>query len=115
MKITAQLQNGEILDLSLFVKSLPTEEADANFIQEYELFETESFFYSKIIPELEKYCDIAKWATKTYFGNNDILIMEELKNYSEGMIPLPAKHFRAGLSTLARFHASTILTETRLG
>ena len=41
--------------------------------------------------------------------------MKELKNYSAGSIPLSAQQFKTALSTLARFHASSILTETRLG
>ena len=116
LKLSAQLENGEILDLSLFVKSLPIGKPDAiKFIQEYKLFETESFFYSNLLSELYKDCDIERWAPQPYFANNDIIIMEELKNYSTGIFPLPVQHVRTALRTLARFHASSILTEARLG
>ena len=46
LKLTGQLENGENLDSSLFVKSLPVENVE--FIKEYKLFETESFFTQKL-------------------------------------------------------------------
>ena len=116
LKLSAQLQNGETSNLSLFVKSRPIGRPNSmKLMQENKIFERESFFYTKVIPKLQKDCDIAKWAPKPYFGNDEILIMEELKNYSDGTIPLSPQNLRAALNTLARFHASSILAEARLG
>ena len=64
---------------------------------------------------MHKDFDIARWAPKFYFANKNILIMEQLKNYSLHMIPLSTQHLRAALNTLARFHASSILAEAHLG
>ena len=116
LNLTAELKNQEILKFSFFVKSMfPRTANQTEFRSDILPFEEENIFYSNVAPEIYKNCIIERWSAQCYLAKSNILVLEDLKEFSMGVRPLSGKNLTSVLCLLARFHASSILTEARLG
>ena len=119
LDVTIQLVNENVdRKLNFFVKSRSSGFTEAeNFINIDELLKCESMFYTILLPELIRNCEIDEFSPNCYLVKNELLIMEDLKNknFVMGDKPLKPTHIKAAVSALARYHASSILLEDRLG
>ena len=75
--LTVRQNNNEVSEISLFVKSESQE-----IKIERNIYEDECNFYSNIVPEMQKKCIVDKWAPECYYSKNELLVMEDLKNFS---------------------------------
>lgn len=101
-----------------FVKSVPYNiERRAKFIEDGKIFEKESRFYNLIMPELLKSSKDKSWAAQCYLVKNDVLVFENLKfkNYALKEKFLDVSSLKAALSSIAKLHGASLLTEKRLG
>ncbi|XP_018312827.1 uncharacterized protein [Mycetomoellerius zeteki] len=112
------MRKKETITLSFFIKAVPYEVPDsADYVIEKGVFKQETMFYNVIMPLLlEGYCG-ESWAAMCYKIKSDSMVLEELsdKGYSIRDKLFDKSLVSAGLSTLARMHAASLLAETRLG
>lgn len=103
---------------SFFVKSIPYEVAEqAVVIEDCKAFFKETNFYKNISPELLKSVVDKFWLAKCHLVKDDALIFEDLRvrHFNLRGQFLNYDCFKSGLLALANLHASSILTEKRLG
>ncbi|KAJ8680538.1 hypothetical protein QAD02_016325 [Eretmocerus hayati] len=116
LDIVIQVQ-GEQKNLSLFVKCLPLNcQKQIDFVQEEGIFLEETIFFKDIYPQLiESYCG-EKWSPVCYLSKKDILIMENLRDQNYKMHDIffdKTELLKSALTSVARFHSCSILTEDR--
>lgn len=108
----------ETVVLSFFFKTIPYEMSNqAEYVLKKGVFKKESKFYNVIMPLLSEEYRGESWAPRCYKVKNDSIVFEELsgKGYSMRDKLFDKTLVRAGLSTIARLHAASLLAETRLG
>ncbi|XP_058795067.1 uncharacterized protein LOC131666425 [Phymastichus coffea] len=101
-----------------FVKSIPYHiERRAKFVKENKIFYREARFFKFIMPELMRSSKDKSWAAQCYLAKDDALVFEhlQLKNYKLKNKFLDVPSLKAALSSVAKMHAASVLTEKRLG
>lgn len=109
-------QEGNIQDMGFFFKSIPyNNDIQKGFIEEIGVFEEETNFYNEYLPKLRSNFAIEDWSPKIYLVKSDIIVMEDLRlsGFKMVNIPLAEDEIQCAISTVARFHASTILAENQ--
>lgn len=105
--------NDELQNFTFFVKSLvPSHNAFEELI-----FREESNFFRNVMPRLlEGHRDLQTWAAKCYLCNGDIIVLENLKSQGFDIIKgvLSIDQLRSAVTSLARFHSSSILLENKV-
>ncbi|XP_068633567.1 uncharacterized protein [Battus philenor] len=117
LKVQLNFNENERKLLSFFIKAISvSNEAKANMVKEMKLFEKELFFYSVIKRQIEV-PDLKPWSASLIAVLKEAMVFEDLnsikyisKNKFERLDEL---HTLQALSTLARFHASSIIFEER--
>lgn len=115
---TIAARKNETVSLSFFLKSVPYEVPDqADYVIKTGVFKKETKFYSHIMPLLREGYRGEPWVPMCYKVKDNLIIFEELssKGYSMRDKLFDETLVRAGLSTLARLHAASLLAEERLG
>ncbi|OXU27220.1 hypothetical protein TSAR_007046 [Trichomalopsis sarcophagae] len=131
--------NGKARKHRFFVKAFPETPTEFQYVKGRGVFYQETVFFQNVIPELTKGVDVESWSPKCYLANGEVLgkkmseeamkqfsriinnhkheVLEDLgeKNYSMSPRLFNEEITRSAIKTLARFHASSILTEARLG
>ncbi|KAJ8673811.1 hypothetical protein QAD02_005073 [Eretmocerus hayati] len=82
------------------------------------VFSEEIHFYKHIQPLLIANYNIEKWSPSCYLADINTLVLEDLRAQGFSISvdwPLNGTLVRSALSSLARFHASSILVQMRLG
>ena len=101
-----------------FVKTPPECKATNEYLFDKRTFWEEEHFYNEVQPLIVKNFKIPKWSPKCYMAQNNMIVLEDMRSQNYGLYPddeLDEQHLRSALSTLARFHGSTILNEKRMG
>ncbi|KAG7202076.1 hypothetical protein KM043_004750 [Ampulex compressa] len=104
--------------LQFFAKTIPYDApAQAEYIICRGVFEQENIFYREIVPQLDYRYHAEPWAPTCYLARKDLMVFEDLhtKRYSMRGKFFGKELVLAGLSTIARFHAASLLAEGRLG
>lgn len=105
-------------EVKLFVKSIPYDNLpQADFIKSEGIFAKESLFFEKIVPFFTKHFKNYKWAPACYLAKEEALVMEEMQSQGYRLFDKLYDNLSAlksVLTTLARFHCSSILAEARL-
>ncbi|XP_014213095.1 uncharacterized protein LOC106642747 [Copidosoma floridanum] len=108
----------DVETLKLFVKSVPHDSVkQVELINDLKVFEEEYNFFNNIVPQLLKHYVGEQFAPTCYLSKPDSLIMEDLRrqNYQlRANIFDCYQEVKSVLSTLARFHASSIIAEAEL-
>lgn len=118
LRLVVEINSGQVLNF--FVKCLPfDDQGRRNTLVGWQPFEGETSFYLDIAPKLQSDFKIDKWKPETYLVIRDeTIVLEDLPisdGYKKLEIPLNLEQMQNAVTTVARFHASTILAEKRLG
>ena len=105
---------------TFFVKGQPDSPLVRDHIMDESTFSEEVRFYKEIHPCMTENFIGERWSPKCYHVTSDIMIFEDLRAQNYVMhphpeLPLTEQQLKCTISTLARFHASSIIAESRLG
>ncbi|XP_025262867.1 uncharacterized protein LOC105257333 [Camponotus floridanus] len=117
LDVTTSAKKGEIVDFSLFLKTIPYEVPEqAEYVIKTRVFEREIQFHGIIMPLLREGYHGKPWAPTCYKMTDNFMVFEDLgcQDYSTRNKLFDETLVRAGLSTIARLHAASLLAETRL-
>lgn len=84
-----------------------------------EVFEEEIRFYTKIKPLMLENYKGEEWCAKWYLAKKGVLVLEDLRE--RGFVSLKTEEamsdssLKSAVATLARFHACSVIAETKLG
>ncbi|KAL7305887.1 hypothetical protein TKK_0001893 [Trichogramma kaykai] len=118
--ITQQEANKKkyVVSQSFFVKTFPESFLIREELMDEDMFTEEVHFYDEVQPLMMNKLKLQRWSPKCYLAREHTLVFEDLRAQDFNVIAsneFDLLHLRAALSALSRFHASTILTEKRLG
>ncbi|XP_008211058.1 uncharacterized protein LOC103316883 [Nasonia vitripennis] len=105
--------NNEIQSFTFFVKSLVPSHNDFEELT----FLEESNFFKNVMPRLLKgHLDLQTWAAKCYLSNSNVIVLENLKSQGFDIVKdvLLIGQLRSAVTSLARFHSSSILLENKV-
>ncbi|KAJ8679981.1 hypothetical protein QAD02_015768 [Eretmocerus hayati] len=120
-KLVVTVQQGNSLERDMhtfFVKSVPYDNEEQTIvIEESRAFYKEAGFYEQIVPELLKSIDDSSWLAQCLASKSDVLIFEDLKSKGFELRSklLDLASMKSAMSSFAKLHAASILTERRLG
>lgn len=117
LDVTTSVKKGEIVAFSLFLKTIPYEVPEqAEYVIKKRVFEREIQFHGIIMPLLREGYHGKPWAPTCYKVRDNLMVFEDLgcKGYSTRNKLFDETLVRAGLSSVARLHAASLLAETRL-
>lgn len=103
---------------TFFVKTMPDSQIILDTLMDDSMFTDEANFYENITPLLMKEYNADKWSPRCYLITSNALVFEDLRVKGYTISPDPFLDeilLKATLTSLAQFHASTILAEHRLG
>ncbi|KAJ3653625.1 hypothetical protein Zmor_012865 [Zophobas morio] len=118
LKITIK-HLGKNQTLNYFAKCLPSNPSQRNLALEINAFVKEDFFYGKFCDELTKHSVdlVDKIVPSCFYSRPNIVILEDLttKGYTTlpPRFPFDTNFVKAGLSTLAKLHASGFLLQDK--
>ncbi|XP_015431448.1 PREDICTED: uncharacterized protein LOC107187789 [Dufourea novaeangliae] len=118
LTVEVESKSGGTETLSFFVKGVPYDvPVQAEYVIDRCVFLKEKIFYRDIVPEFYKVYNKEPWSPTCYLVKDHLLIFEDLgaKGYTVSNKVFTKERVVAGLTTLARLHASSLLTEARLG
>lgn len=104
--------------ITFFVKTRPNSPRVREYIMDESMFSEEIRFYSDVHPVMVESHNTKRWSPHCYFASCDALIFEDLRFQGYTLRSdnlLDESSLKSSLSTLARFHAMSIITEARLG
>lgn len=108
----------QVKALTFFVKTLPDSPVVKNNVLDESTFVEEVRFYNEVRPVMVEGHNTERWSPRCYFASRDTLVFEDLR-FQGYNVPkhnlLDEPSLKSALSTLARFHASSLITEARLG
>lgn len=117
LKVRIQQKDDREESHSFFVKAKPVPMIQKTMADE-QMFVDESHYYDKIDPLLMKICGGERWAPRCYFVNDEVIVLEDLRarGYTAfNDILLAEDVLRTTFSTLARFHASSLIAAKKIG
>lgn len=120
LEITCDKNGKEPKTKKFFVKTIPIDSSEEHkeFVKSSGVFDQESEYFNKLLPELKKSCDCEEFSPRFYLGNSQVIVLEDLRNQGYQMRKdklLNLESLKAAARTMARLHAASILTEARLG
>ncbi|XP_011266195.2 uncharacterized protein LOC105257334 [Camponotus floridanus] len=117
LDVTTSAKKGEIVAFSLFLKTIPYEVPEhTEYVLKKRVFEHEFKFHGTIMPLLCEGYHGKPWAPTCYKVTDNFMVFEDLgrKGYSTRNKLFDETLVRAGLRSIARLHAASLLAETRL-
>ncbi|OXU21047.1 hypothetical protein TSAR_008588 [Trichomalopsis sarcophagae] len=118
LEVTVQIDNTTLSEIhSFFVKYIPhNSEKGAKLLKEFDVFKFETTFFRDLVPELLKNFKSEQWSPECYLVKDDVLVFENLKmkNFRVCDLILDEAAVKAAASTVARFHAASVVAEKRL-
>ncbi|XP_031786417.1 uncharacterized protein LOC100115107 [Nasonia vitripennis] len=102
---------------SFFVKCIPhNSEKEEKLLNDLQVFKREGTFFRDLEPEMLKNFKGEHWSAECYLVKDDVLVFENLqiKNFRMSNLILDEATVKAAASTLARFHAASVILEKRL-
>ncbi|OXU19715.1 hypothetical protein TSAR_008167 [Trichomalopsis sarcophagae] len=102
---------------SFFVKCIPhNSEKEEKLLNDLQVFKREGTFFRDMEPEMLKNFKGEHWNAECYLVKDDVLVFENLqmKNFRMSNLILDEATGKAAASTLARFHAASVIVEKRL-
>lgn len=117
LEVTVQRDTSSSEIHSFFVKCIPHgSEKEVSMINDFQVFKRETTFFRHVIPELLKNFKTEQWSAECYLIKDDVLVFENLKpkNFRMCNLILDEATVKAAASTLARFHAASVVAEKRL-
>ncbi|XP_032457906.1 uncharacterized protein LOC116738457 [Nasonia vitripennis] len=118
LEVTVQRDTTTFSEIhSFFVKCIPhNSEKEAKLITDYQAFKRETTFFRDLVPELLKKFKSEQWSPECYLVKDDVLVFENLKmkKFRMSNLILDEAAVKAAASTLARFHAASVVAEKRL-
>lgn len=120
LKIEADVE-GNIREFEFFMKTLPIKDRkQRNMLVETGIFRKEVELYKNLLPVMSQLtkkasdCDTS-WCPKVYLQRDDLLVLENLSLKGYKILPverdLDQLHVEVLLTSLARFHCSSIVYE----
>ncbi|KAL7289335.1 hypothetical protein TKK_0016703 [Trichogramma kaykai] len=109
---------GANINKSFFVKTPPESSLITDFIMDESTFVEEVNFYQQVQPLMMQNYKGESWSANCYLTKKNLLVFEDLRsqNYTtRSDFPMDGQSIKQTLATLARFHASSVLTEKKLG
>jgi len=110
-------ENSEEETHQFFVKTIPeVSTQQAEFISKLGLFDRESDFYNKLVPQLQADYLSPSWCPKCLLANHNVIVLEDVRADSFNMRDdkvFDGAHLNAALRAQARLHASSIVAEAR--
>ncbi|XP_029165279.1 uncharacterized protein LOC114936288 [Nylanderia fulva] len=117
LDVRASTKKEETVSLTFFLKTIPFEVPEqADYAAEKGVFEKEAKFYGVIMPLLREGFREKPWSPMCYKVTNNYIAFEDLggEGYSTRDKLFDETLVRAGLNSLARLHAASLLAEARL-
>ncbi|XP_003426208.1 uncharacterized protein LOC100116280 [Nasonia vitripennis] len=118
LEVTVQRDTTTLSEIhSFFVKCIPHNwEKGAKMLKEFDVFKCETLFFRDLVPELLKNFKSEQWSAECYLVKDDVLVFENLKmkNFRVCDLILNETAVKAAASTVARFHAASVVAEKRL-
>ncbi|XP_058804968.1 uncharacterized protein LOC131672053, partial [Phymastichus coffea] len=111
------VEDYEVKHLTFFVKSLPESDVIQDIVSGI-TFEEELNFYKNIKPLMALNSESDRWSPKCYLAENNVLVFEDLRAQGFSMNSekiMDERLLKSALVALARFHASTLVAESKLG
>jgi hypothetical protein len=114
---TRKSNSNEYERKSFFVKTIPFDvPTQATYIKEKGVFQKEITFFKDLVPLLMKNFKGDDWAPQCYLTKECTIVFEDmkLKGFSNRSKLFDKETLKSATSCIARFHASSLLTEERL-
>ncbi|XP_023314911.1 uncharacterized protein LOC111693711 [Trichogramma pretiosum] len=119
-KVSSSGSSSEAVDekLSLFVKTVPRDlPGQAAYIEEKGCFRKESDFFRDYVALIGDEEEATSWCPTCYLAKPDVLVFEDLRlrGYANQPRMFELAAMKSAVVCLARFHASSLRLEARLG
>lgn len=117
LKVEYEDADRALKTMTFFVKSLPESQIIRD-LMDGNNFEEEVNFYQNIQPLMLSYYKSEQYSPKCYLAVSGVLVLEDLRARGFAMnseITMDDELVKSSVAALARFHASSVLAEAKLG
>lgn len=118
VKVRRKSQSDNPVFQRFFVKIQPDSPLVKEVMMDDNMYSEEVHFYSKVYPLMKQISECKKWSPCCFLATDNVLIFEDLRD--QGYVlrencRLDEYSLKLALTALARFHASSLTVEAKLG